>query len=681
MTMQINDQQVRNVSVIGPSGGAIITNTPTTGYLLTATDSSHAAWTSPATLSGTLNNAYNSGGAGAGRTITANSGAVQILKSSLDANNALEIAVSGGTGLAAVFSGATISCPTSFTASERFGVGADASSNGAAFGNSAVAGVRAVAFGNTAGAGNDGVAVGYDADTNNPSCVAVGRSAKANGTFTVAMGYNAVADGDTGVVIGKDSSIGANSTSGTVLGQGSSVAANMVGVTIVGQGVTISSNTCTAIGQGITIGTSSNQDVVIGQGASIGNNISAAVVIGNSSTATGDRAVVNGSQAAAGSDGTALGYNASASPSAVAIGRGSSTTGSNQFVAGSISAVITDIYFGAGVSSRTSQTDSYALHGCNSVTNGFAGGGITLQGGNGFGTGVGGAMAIIGGTGSSNGPSAGGSVTILGGQGNTFGGTGSAGGIATIRSGASVGSNVAGAIAQIMGGQSTGNQLGGEIRFFTTNAGSSGSSTNSYVQAMGIDGYGNIVLTDPGAGAMSTSATGGFTYLPTMSGAPIGTPSFSSAGSTATIFDSTNKVVWARSGGAWSSVSGTLTRSGTTFSGVAISPVNGSSYTTIATHSFTPSRTGTVLICFRGLASGNSNSGSVYLEGAAGSPSITGGATLNFDGLGQSWFSITLPVDVTAGSPVSANLFAAAAVATGSPLLTGSISAVACTPI
>jgi len=47
---------------------------------------------------GTLNDAYNFGGAGAGRVITANSGAVQINKSSVDSNAAFIVNVTAGTG-------------------------------------------------------------------------------------------------------------------------------------------------------------------------------------------------------------------------------------------------------------------------------------------------------------------------------------------------------------------------------------------------------------------------------------------------------------------------------------------------------------------------------------------------------------------------------------------------------
>ena len=46
----------------------------------------------------TLDGAYDFGGAGAGRKITSDTGAVRINKTSADANNALEILVSAGTG-------------------------------------------------------------------------------------------------------------------------------------------------------------------------------------------------------------------------------------------------------------------------------------------------------------------------------------------------------------------------------------------------------------------------------------------------------------------------------------------------------------------------------------------------------------------------------------------------------
>jgi hypothetical protein len=55
----------------------------------------------------TLDDAYDAGGAGLGRAITADSGAVTITNAAVDATNALEITRTGGTGVAVVIDGGT----------------------------------------------------------------------------------------------------------------------------------------------------------------------------------------------------------------------------------------------------------------------------------------------------------------------------------------------------------------------------------------------------------------------------------------------------------------------------------------------------------------------------------------------------------------------------------------------
>ena len=63
-----------------------------------------------------------------GRTVTIDLGTIALNKSAVDTVNALTVTVSGGTGLSALFAGASISVPGSGTNSQRFGPAAIASS-------------------------------------------------------------------------------------------------------------------------------------------------------------------------------------------------------------------------------------------------------------------------------------------------------------------------------------------------------------------------------------------------------------------------------------------------------------------------------------------------------------------------------------------------------------------------
>jgi len=81
-----------------------------------ATTGQVVAWSGttwvPQTGAGTLDTAYDFGGSGAGRVITADSGAVHIDKPGVNANNALEVSVTAGSGAAlSVSMGATTSGP------------------------------------------------------------------------------------------------------------------------------------------------------------------------------------------------------------------------------------------------------------------------------------------------------------------------------------------------------------------------------------------------------------------------------------------------------------------------------------------------------------------------------------------------------------------------------------------
>jgi len=116
----------------------------------------------------------------------------------------------------------------------------------------------------------------------------------------------------------------------------------------------------------------------------------------------------------------------------------------------------------------------------------------------------------------------------------------------------------------VAGGAYTGstNINAGSIGFFTDAAWSSTSVPLSFAVALvptgttggrtnifGIHSNGDVVLNSSGI-AVSASATGGFTFLPNCAGQPTGSPA-ARTGSTATIYDTTNDVLWVNDGTRW----------------------------------------------------------------------------------------------------------------------------------
>jgi len=119
---------------------------------------------------------------------------ISITKSVVDATDALDITVTAGTGLAALFSGASISCPDTGSLSERFGSGATA------------AGVHSTAFGNGATAnGSPSTAIGFGANAAANLTVALGAGTTAGFTQSVAIGAGASTTATNQIAFGSDS--------------------------------------------------------------------------------------------------------------------------------------------------------------------------------------------------------------------------------------------------------------------------------------------------------------------------------------------------------------------------------------------------------------------------------------------------------------------------------------------
>lgn len=115
-------------------------------------------------------------------------GVMTIAKSAVDAVNAFEVSVTGGTGLAGLFTGATISVPGSDATGERFGAGADATVNSLALGPGSTAANGSIAIGSpfpTATSDHGSIAIG----------ATVGTGAADSGDLAVTTGFGSVGGG------------------------------------------------------------------------------------------------------------------------------------------------------------------------------------------------------------------------------------------------------------------------------------------------------------------------------------------------------------------------------------------------------------------------------------------------------------------------------------------------------
>ena len=176
---------------------------------------------------------------------------------------------------------------------------------------------------------------------------------------------------------------------------------NNVGQTgseVFGEGATATSSNAVIVGNGSTGGINST---IVGEGAS--GAAGSCTGLGRSAL-PGAIGVAIGENTATGGSGVSIGWGANTTSHAecVLIGRSTSATAANQFVSGSSSYPINDIYFGKGVTNAT--PTNYTIHGTGGSGTNIAGGDITYAGGIGTGTGVGGDIifqyAAAGGSGS-----------------------------------------------------------------------------------------------------------------------------------------------------------------------------------------------------------------------------------------------------------------------------------------
>lgn len=170
-----------------------------------------------------------------------------------------------------------------------------------------------------------------------------GLGAAADGNNSLAVGNGASSAGIAGVAIGMSSS--ASGTSGTAVGQGA-IAGSGSNTTAIGRLASATSNQATALG---------------------------------------------GSASATATDATAIGYGATAAyTDSIALGQGATTTGTNQLVIGSNGTSITNVYVGKGFTNASPA--NVAINATGGSGTDIAGAAITIAGGRGTGSAIGGAI-------------------------------------------------------------------------------------------------------------------------------------------------------------------------------------------------------------------------------------------------------------------------------------------------
>lgn len=104
--------------------------------------------------------------------------------------------------------------------------------------------------------------------------------------------------------------------------------------------------------------------------------------------------------------------------------------------------------------------------------------------------------------------------------------------------------NTTGTDMIITGGKGSGTGAGGVIRLQTAPPGAaSGTTVGTLAERAQIDSYGNVILNSGGA-ALATTATFGFTYIPSCTSTAAGTPVNLPTGAAPMVFDTGNNFLW-----------------------------------------------------------------------------------------------------------------------------------------
>lgn len=221
------------------------------------------------------------------------------------------------------------------------------------------AGINSERFGtSTTAAGARGTAVGNSAAATGDDSIILGQNSSSTGARTIVIGNGIATTSSDGTTVGHNAS---NYSNGVSIGEGTSSGPNGVAV---GRNSGGGGTGCVMLG-----------DSALGSGT---NNIG----IGRNASVTGS----GGAQ-----DSIGIGANCvTGFTNVICLGSSATATAANQFVVGSASTIITDIYLGRGVTSLTPST--VTLHATGGGMVGTNGSDLVLAGG------IGGAAADTGGS-------------------------------------------------------------------------------------------------------------------------------------------------------------------------------------------------------------------------------------------------------------------------------------------
>jgi hypothetical protein len=303
-----------------------------TNITINPSDANNTITISANAAGNTLNQAYNQGGAGAGRTITANSGAFQV-------------AGTDGALFSGTLNSGTIPAEGSGVrmmwyprrAAFRVGRVTDAQWNADSIGNYSFASGY-----NTKAKFHYSTAMGWGTTASNSASTALGFNTTANGVYSTAMGSGTTASGTSSTAMGNNTEASGNYSTA----MGYNTEANGSYSTAMGINTTASSSASTAMGSGTTA--SGNSSTAIGSGTTASGSASIAtgystIAYGNYSTAMGYNTEASGSYstamgintAASGSYSTAMGRNTAASGNySTAMGSYVSTSGAGALIIG-----------------------------------------------------------------------------------------------------------------------------------------------------------------------------------------------------------------------------------------------------------------------------------------------------------------------------------------------------------
>lgn len=266
--------------------------------------------------------------------------------------------------------------------------------------SSSVVGARitsALEFSNNPSGYTDTELFGSGATATNNFCTVIGKGASATNQKSTSIGESASTTGNDSTAIGADSLCGAlgvaigksvDNSAGSGVALGESTTAGFNGVAI-GRGVTVGTNGV-GVGRGVTATGSSSTGVGYNavssatDSSAFGHTATASAVgttsIGRASRATATRATAFGRSANAGHQ------------QAVCLGFGSTSTANFQFVCGSATGTITDVYFGEGVTDSTAT--NYTIHGTGGTGTDNAGANIYIAGGKATGNAASGSVVL-----------------------------------------------------------------------------------------------------------------------------------------------------------------------------------------------------------------------------------------------------------------------------------------------